>query len=308
MSIVVSSTTDTIEQVNQAAGVVQEEPEVKSTETKLEGAEQVDSQEPDSKEEPAAKVEKDPYEKRIGKLTAQKTELSNRAKTAEERAAKLEAELAEARKSKPAEAAAEPIPEVETLADDPEPKQDDPKFKTYEDWVKATARWEMRQELREQAAKEEKAQQEAEAKKVVTTYNAEVTKFKAEHDDWDEVVGGTDIKIQVGVQNALMELARPDVVYFIAQHPETAKELWNMSPTKAIAEVGRIAAKLEVSPQEEATNERKSGPDKLPVSSAPPPIKPLSGHSTRSSVPLDNLDYAEYRKIRDKQDKERFRR
>jgi hypothetical protein len=306
MSVVVSSTTDTAEQVNAAAGVVQEEPEVKSTETKLEGDEQVDSHEPEVKYEPEKPKEVTPKaDKYINKLTA-------RAKTAEERAAKLEAELAEARKAKPAESTERhdvSVPEPsESVSEDPEPKQDDPKFKTYEDWIKATARWEMRQELREQAAKEEKSQQEAEAKKIVTTYNKEVTKFKAEHEDWDEVVGGTDIKVQVGVQNALMELARPDVVYFIASHPETAKELWNMSQAKAIAEVGRIAAKLEAPPIEETTNERKTGPDKLPVSSAPPPIKPLSGHSTRSSVRMDDLDYAEYRKIRDKQEKERFRR
>jgi hypothetical protein len=309
MAIQVASTTDTQEQVNQAAGAVQDEPEIKSTETKLEGDEQVDSHEPEEKVEPEKPKEVTPKaDKYINKLTA-------RAKSAEERAAKLEAELAEARKARPTDTVDNKDSEKPADQDnkgaetaDPEPKQDDPKFKTYEDWIKAQARWEVRQERREEEQKQQKAAQEAESKRVVTSYNAEVTKFKAETPDWDEVVGGSTVQIQVGVQNALMEMARPDVVYFIASHPETAKELWAMSPARAIAEVGRIASKLEAPPVEETTNERKTGPDKLPVSSAPPPIKPLSGHSTRSSVKMDDLDYAEYRKIRDKQEKERFRR
>lgn len=296
--VLVASTTDTQDQVNQAAGAVQEPEEQELEQTKAKGDAQVDSQEPEKPAEVTPKADK--Y---IKKLTA-------RAKTAEERAAVLEKELEEARKAKPAEVkeSVAEEPQKEEVKEDPEPTQD--QFDTYEKWIKAQTRWEIRQEMREQAEKDAKAEEEAAAKQVVTNYNAEVAKFKEETDDWDEVVGKTEIQIQVGVQNALMELARPDVVYFIAKHPEVAKDLWEMSPAKAIAEVGRIAAKLEAPAKEEPPSTVRKGPDKLPVTSAPPPIKGLSGHSTKSAVSLDDPDisYADWRKMRDEQAKARFRR
>lgn len=306
--VLVASTTDTQDQVNQAAGAVQEPEEQELEQTKAKGDAQVDSQEPEKPVDKEARTEAK-LSKRVGKLTAQLT-------AAEQRAATLEAELAEARKAKPENppakdsepARAEVVEADNVSAADPEPTQD--QFDTYEKWIKAQTRWEIRQEMREQAEKDAKAEEEAAAKQVVTNYNAEVAKFKEETDDWDEVVGKTEIQIQVGVQNALMELARPDVVYFIAKHPEVAKDLWEMSPAKAIAEVGRIAAKLEAPAKEEPPATVRKGPDKLPVTSAPPPIKGLSGHSTKSAVSLDDPDisYADWRKMRDEQAKARFRR
>src|SRR5271163_2543227 len=97
----VASTTDSQEAVNAAAGAAHEEAE-QAPETPAEEHPQVDNEIVD---EPAPKsAGKDPFEKRIGKLTAQKSALTARATAAEERATKVEAELAEARKSKPKEA------------------------------------------------------------------------------------------------------------------------------------------------------------------------------------------------------------
>ena len=110
------------------------------------------------------------------------------------------------------------------------------------------------------------------------------------------------------MEEALLEMEEgPAIAYFLGKNPEVNKKLLEMSPTRAVAEVGKMAAEFSKEEKPEAS-ERKVGPDKLPVSSAPAPIKPLTGHSTRSTVSLDNLDYAEYRKVRDKQEKERYRR
>src|SRR5271155_1329763 len=129
----VASTTDSQEAVNAAAGAAHEE--VEQVEDKpAEEHPQVDNEERVEPEKPKEATPK--AEKYINKLTA-------RAKSAEARATALEAELAEARKSKPKEAIeSEPVRDTipEALPTDPEPKQDDPKFKTYEDWIKATAR------------------------------------------------------------------------------------------------------------------------------------------------------------------------
>src|SRR5271170_7969627 len=134
----VASTTDSQEAVNAAAGAAHEEAE-QVPETPAEEHPQVDNEERVEPEKPKEATPK--AEKYINKLTA-------RAKSAEARATALEQELAEARKTKPvAEASTidadsnRSDTKVLEVTDDPEPKQDDPKFKTYEDWIKATARW-----------------------------------------------------------------------------------------------------------------------------------------------------------------------
>jgi hypothetical protein len=78
----------------------------------------------------------------------------------------------------------------------------------------------------------------------------------------------------------------PDVWRHIVKDTEISKRLNQMSPSQRTLELGRISAKLE-------------GNRPRIVSKAPPPIHPVGGSSTKSSVPLDKADMKTYNAARD---------
>ena len=302
--IQVASTTDNQDEVNRVAGAAPPE----DTVVKEAPDEQVDSE---KQEAPPEKPKADANEKmqrRIDKLTAQKSEAERRA---QELAKELEEERARRADAAPVEEPVE-LPQSELrvrpkLGETINPRTGKP-HETQEEYEDDLMDW--RDE--KNAIEYTKNEQQRKANEVLTNYNERVDEFKAAHEDWGEVVG-QNIDIPQGVQLAILEMENgPDVAYFLGLHPQVCRDLNAMSQPRAIVEIARISAKLE-GPAEKQENEnqrgQKSGPDQVPVTSrAPAPIKPLSGHATKSTVSLDQLDYAEYRKVRDKQEKERFRR
>jgi hypothetical protein len=309
----VASTTDTQEQVNQAAGTVQEPEEAELEQTSAKGDKQVDNEEPNDANEPTAK---DPYKKRIGKLTAEKTALADRAKSAEQRASALELELAEARKAKPA---VEPVPAATEQPEpaesaDPEPTQD--KFDTYEKWIKAQTRWEIRQEVLAQEAKAQKLAQQKANQKREEDFTSACEEYGKINTDFDEIISESKVEVSQVASETIKRMSKeaaPRVMLYLAKNPDIAKELRKMTIADMLLELGSIKTMVMMDVSrgtEEPVNARKVGPDKLPVSSAPPPIKGLSGHSTKSAASLADPDipYADWRKLRDEQAKARFRR
>jgi hypothetical protein len=90
-----------------------------------------------------------------------------------------------------------------------------------------------------------------------------------------------------------------DAVYFLAKNRAAAQELLRLPDSVAVARVGQLAAEL-YSPPTAGRVTR--------VSNAPAPITPVRNSATKSSVPLDQLPYSDYRRIRDAQSKARFKR
>lgn len=248
-------------------------------------------------EEPAEKVEEKPkksgggFQKKIDRLIKQNAMLAE--------------ELERTRTAK-----AEPEKKQETKSDD-EPKREN--YQTDAEWVKAQARWEARQELREERAREAQQAEADQQKEVLDAYNERVAEAKAKYDDWDEVVG-QNINIPWGSEQAITEMDNgPDVAYYLGMHPEVCQDLLeNMSvkrngkvyaTTRGIAKLWSISEQLggegkkeeETEEPEEKVEEEKPA---KPVSKAPTPIKPLGSGSTKSSVPLDKMSMADYKKAR----------
>lgn len=180
-------------------------------------------------------------------------------------------------------------PKTEANADiDPEPQESD--FAVYKDFVKAVSAWSVRQEAKKYAEKQIAADVTAFEQQIDAEYQERVEEFKKTHPDFDEILD-TDIVIPAGVIRAMKEMDNgPAVAVFLAQNPEVAKKMMEMSPLKAIAEAGKLSAKLA----------KPETPAPKPKSTAPAPITPVGGSSASTSTGTPGKrSLAEYRRLRE---------
>jgi hypothetical protein len=131
-------------------------------------------------------------------------------------------------------------------------------------------------------------------------FGARMAQIRAQMPDLDSVMeaaktdGSPDVS--PAVMDALLALpGGPEATVHLIKNPEARERLANLPDHVAVAAVADLAARL-------------SSSGKRVRSNAPPPIRPVGGSSTKSSVPLDERPYSEYRKIRDQQEKNRYRR
>ena len=252
----------------QPAPVVEEvKPPVVAAEAAGEKTEEVQGDEPEEKKKKGGWVRK------IERLEAQLEESDRRYQEALDRLAGKTA-------------GTETAPPV---ADGSKPKLEN--FKTYEEFNEALVDWKIAQR---DAAKD----QHQTATTLEGRYNQSVEITKAAHPDYDEVMNeNADVVIDTNpqrvadIKQAIYEMDNgSEVVYHLAKNPEIVEDLKRMSIHRAIAELGRISASLDVS----------SAPaPKKTRSAAPAPITPVSGATATTPGDPSKMSPAEYRKWRE---------
>jgi chromosome segregation ATPase len=305
MTITVSSTTETQEQLQQAADYglktgkkasaqpseveTAEHPEADEaasgaeSETAQEEAEQVEAEEEEEEEEeqsaqaPVGKTRKKLL-RRLSRLHSENLTLQERLEAAEEKLRKAGGEE----------------PSAAGSAAKPNPKD----YKDYEAYVEALTDWKIKQRDLEQA----QAAQNEYLKSVFDDYNQQVEAARQTHDDFDEVVGSS-VQVPVIAINAMYEMDNgAEVAYYLGQHPEVRAELleWNQPGIKGgvrkmLAKLDRISEDLS---KGTTPSSRSNGSPvrSKPATSAPAPIKPVGTSSTRSTVTPDDLSYQDYKK------------
>ncbi|KKN66896.1 hypothetical protein LCGC14_0466710 [marine sediment metagenome] len=243
--------------------------------------------------EAAAKAEEEKAkpsgaEKRINRLTAEKRSLEDQVHNLRgqiEAGTKDETAVGEAKKP---------------LAED---------FETTEEFIEAMSDFKADERFKKNQAEEAQKAEQQEQQEVFEAFGERQDKARAAHEDYDEVVGGGNLQIPQSALLAIIELDNgPEVAYHLAKNPELPKKLMDLSPLKAVAEIGRLSAILATPVQEAAnppalrTPEQEAGKPpapKKPASGAPPPITPVGGSTTKTDVPLDQMEYQEYRRARD---------
>lgn len=309
--VIVASTTDSQDEVNAAAGGKPQDQELPPEKAAPTGSPQIENEpEPGpvaTKEPEKQEEEKSPKSasKKFDKLWRENKELKERLAAVEAKQAPPE------KKEEPAPVPTEVAAKFDTFDSWSEKQLAAGKPANIDDFLEARDAW---KDAR-RAQQEEQDAAKAYENEVESTYQESVNAFKAEHEDWDEIVGEADISIPVVAGNAIKQLENgPAVVYYLAQNPKAAQKISEMPPVLAVAEIGRIAARLEKVPAEETptNNTAVKNPDRQPVvSKAPAPITPLKGGSlrpTKQDLNDPELSYSEWRKIRDEQAKQRFRR
>ena len=201
--------------------------------------------------------------------------------------------------------------EPEKVADKGDPKPQKADFKDFDEYTEALARWGARDEGRQLRVKEAREAEDARLKENLENYSKQVIEAKSRYEDWKEVVEGTDLLIPEVVAMAVYEMENgADVTYFLASNPEVAQELADMTKIGAIMAVKKISIALEgtkksdddedddeETEKEKEAEKEKEKPAKI-ASRAAPPIKPVGAGATKSTVPLDKMDFAAYKQAR----------
>jgi hypothetical protein len=206
-------------------------------------------------------------ERRFSEITKQREQAREEARTEREARQNLEARLKELEtKSNPQ--AQQPADEL-----GPEPKPEE--FNDMFEYAKALAEFTADKKLmeRDKADADRKA---AEARQTFEKAWADrVNTAKAELPDFDDMIQSSDVSVSDPVRDAIMESdTGPRILYHLAENPDFAQKLGQMTIISALREIGKLEARFEKPASKASEPEMKTTAAK---SKAPAPISPIRG-------------------------------
>ncbi|HYM35320.1 MAG TPA: hypothetical protein VET48_07980 [Steroidobacteraceae bacterium] len=312
MTLRVSSTTDTEEEVRRSVGLPPEK-----TEAELE-AEKAKAEAPDSPEAEArgeaAEADKSKknggWQKRVDKLTENLHSTRQQLETEREDRRKLEERLSKLEKGTSGE---------HTAATDPDPKPERANFANDAEFNEPQTRWAARDEGRKEDARRQQADDQARIQRVFDEYQGALPAAKTAHEDFEEVLGKNP-NIPRVVQTAIIAMGvdGPELAYALASNPEMCERLVEIMEERgdaaAVVAFGRFAAK--VLPEHEPTEEEKAAAEKekkdaaaspaVRQSKAKAPITPVNSSRVSNQEPLIGMkvqkggsSLADYRRKRE---------
>lgn len=176
-------------------------------------------------------------------------------------------------------------------------------FDDDDDFIEAVADWKADEKIQATLVSErqrtEQAQRQQHVAQAQQTYAEREQTTRTRHADYDEVVGGSDVVLSEAATAAILDSEYgPDVVYYLAQHPEAADTLNRQTTAMGL---GRALGRLESVVQTPNDTDPPPPPPELPPA-LPAPIEPLSGSgATPPTRPLDKVSYKDYKAARLKQ-------
>ncbi len=221
--------------------------------------------------------------KKVGGVAKRIDELTRNWREEQRRAERLERML-EQTLQRPAE----PKP-VETAPPQPqgEPKLD--QFQTYEDYVSALADYKADQKLKAFEEQIRQREQQAQQQAKQTEFQSRLQAAKVEMPDFDEVALNPSLPVSDTMADLIREMDDgPKVLYLLGQHPDVAARIASLPPTLAAVELGKFAVKASL-------------PQLKTVTSAPPPVNPLSGGVGSKPIDPDKMTADEWMKWRNQQ-------
>ena len=266
-------------------------------------------------EKPAAVRErKRDLQTRIDELTRDKYSSQRAANEARSYAERLQSELDAMRSGARREETVAPTAPTTT---DAEPKSED--FPTFEEFTRATAKWAakaerqaLEQDTRKLDEERRRAYQQSQDREyqtsVETSHFQRLDAARLDIPDFDAVVDAAiDLPVPPPMKSVIMnEEQGPRLMYYLCQHPEECERIARLAPTPQLVALGRLITKIEnevattAAPVEDTP--KPVAKKAAPVSKLPPPPKTVGGGTAASTVPLDELSYAEYRDLRNQQE------
>ena len=215
------------------------------------------------------KKSKPKIEKRIGEVVKQREQA--KAEAAKERAGResAEARLREYEQKAAPEKAADPDAE-------PKPEQ----FTDAFEYARALAEFSAEKALKDRDRQEAEKKAATERQQTIKQWTDRITAVKADLPDFEDVVASSDVAVSDQVRDAILESdVGPQVLYHLAENPEFAQKLSEMSTITALREIGKLEARFEKKePAKAAATKQK----------APAPIKPIQGGGSGMDVQINS--------------------
>lgn len=264
--------------MSEVAEVVAEEPVTVTEEQNTEQVAEASDSTPDSTEAETTKPESPPetdeqkrskYQRRIDRKNADIAAARTEARMYRERLEHLEAQ------ARPTQTAGAP-----TLD----------QFNDFESYMSARVAYEAERVVETRLSKvhQQEAARKAEAAQhqVMTSWGDKQAEAKDKYSDFEEVVGESDAPVTQAMSQAIVESdVGADIAYYLAQHPDEAKAIAQLSPIRQIAAIGRLESKV-------------SAPIVKKVTNAPAPITPTGSKATVTKDPsaMTDAEFAQWRK------------
>ena len=246
---------------------------VSQTETQIESEDDSESLEQQSGEETTDESKakhKGGFQKRIDQLTRNNRELATRL---EQAIGKLETVV------RP-----EPLPEA------PIGKPDLDSFATYEEYIGALSKWEVRRERQAEKTADAARAQKADIATKAQRFEDLCEEVRKEVPDFDEIAFDPLLKLTNMMVETIQESdIGPRILLHLQKNRAEAKRIAGLSHIAQIKEVGRI---------EERLQSRAAA-----TSKAPDPISPLRSNNNPMTGLRDDLPIDQWMKVRQKQSK-----
>lgn len=186
-------------------------------------------------------------------------------------------------------------PNTDEAGSDPdEPKPGD--FKTVGEYTRALVKYEAKRAGESGKAQADQTKQQERATELVSAFAKRQDEFKAATSDYEDVVGSTDLIVpNIAMQYLVESELGPQLSYYLAKNPDEAARLRTLSPSRCLAELGKMETKLE----KPATPTPKVDAGKpAEVSKAPAPITPLAGKEASVTKDPKDMNFQELRALR----------
>ena len=174
--------------------------------------------------------------------------------------------------------------EIEQLRAQIAPKQEAPdisQFDTMDDYVEAVSEYKLQQKA--QSAQNQQAQQN-QAQAIAQDWVAKVDKARSVAPDFDEVFSNVaDVPFaQVALDAVAQHPKGAEIAYMLGKDPSEAYRIAALAPYQQLMAIGEVAARANL-------------PKTKTVSTAPAPVKPVSGGASNSAPPADIDEWVKWR-------------
>ena len=215
-------------------------------------------------------------EKRSEKLNKRFDKVTQRAKEAEARSVELENRL----KEYEAKATPQQEPVRATIEGKPQASQFNDAF----EYAEALAEWSAENALKQRDAEEVQRKARKAQDKVLNNWNEKIAKAKTSMPDFDRMVQSSTTVVSDEIRDSILESdVGPQLLYFLASDENFATKLTEMPLVKALREIGRLEARFE----QEDKPKAKANKESVSRSTAPSPIRPLTGGKIGNDVLID---------------------
>jgi len=248
---------------------------------------------------------------RINQAIAKQRDAERKTQELQDRLAALEAR-ANASPNRPPDPPTTPAPP--STAPDPDMPRED-QYETWEEFTDAKVTYLAEKKAAERVeqhfASERDRLARAEAQRAETdllaAHQDRLARGRQTHADFDEVINRDDIELSPPMIDAIVHSpVGEQVMYYLGQHPEVADRLKRLPMGPALVEMGEIQAQFRTSTP--AAVPAASATARVPISSAPAPIRPVSAGTHAPLASLDDLPLKEFFRRRNEEEANRAKR